>query len=302
MKPLCFLWIILFFQLTASTLSFGQLATRRPPNSLLSLMETIQAKSQHYAAADPEIFRQEAARIADQQLDRIIHATKSEVSSERRLGASLLAIASPSTEGTARLVALTSDLVPDVRYAALLGLATVTDGTNKLANEAVVKALGESGNQSITRDAAFAASKLKLIDALPQMQRLLESEDSLDRFYGIDAAERYGIVALPLLPLLQRQINSTDDPFLKTKLEKAIASIENTSSSKTMRPINRPIHSLPPSADDKITESKKATELEKIDTNSFNKSFGNFQILTIAPFIIALVCIAYWLQKRKLKS
>ena len=143
-------------------------------------------------ASDPEGFRNEASRVADQQLDQIILATKSEVSSERRLGASLLAIASPSTDGTDRLIALASDLVPDVRYAALLGLATVTDGTNELANEEVIKALSESGNQSITRDADFAASKLKLIDALPHIKRLLESEDSLDRLYGIDAAERYG--------------------------------------------------------------------------------------------------------------
>jgi HEAT repeat protein len=149
-------------------------------------------------------FWKEAATMADQHLEQIIQKTKSEVSNERRVAASLLAIASPSTDGTARLVALAYDVVPDVRYAALLGLATVSDGTNKLANGAIIKALSESGNQSITRDAAFAASKLKLIDALPQVKRLLESEDSLDRLYGITAAGRYGKIGSPFLPLLQQ--------------------------------------------------------------------------------------------------
>lgn len=189
-------------------------------------------------------------------------------------------------------------MVPDVRYAALLGLATVTDGTNELANEAVIKALGESGNQSITRDAAFAASNLKLIDALPHIKRLIESEDSLDRIYGIDAADRYGIVALPLLPLLQRQFVSTDDAVLKTKLEKAIASIENPSASKTMRPSNRPIHSSPSS----IVESKKTTELKVMDSTSTKPSAGLTRTLTIATFLLTLVSAAYWFRKKKPKS
>jgi HEAT repeat protein len=301
MKACYILATSLLFQFAASNSSFGQfLAETTPsPDLLYRLLEDIQAKAQQSTAGSPELFWKEAAGIADQHLEQIIQTTKSEVSSERRVAASLLAIASPSTDGTTRLVDLASDVVPDVRYAALLGLATVTDGTNKLANEAIIKALSESGNQSITRDAAFAASKLNLIDALPQINRLLESEDSLDRLYGVTAAGRYGKIGLPLLPLLQQQAASTSDPVLKTQLEKAILSIKQPSVSKTVRPLNRPSDSLLLSTDGKTTRSKIPSNSKTINSQAINEDLGKNQNLTVVTLVIALACIACWLLRKK---
>ena len=304
MRGLVILTTYFLFQLAASNSSLGQFSTETTPSPdlLYRLLEDIQTKAQQSTAGSPELFWKEAAAMADQHLEQIIQKTKSEVSNERRVAASLLAIASPSTDGTARLVALAYDVVPDVRYAALLGLATSSDGTNKLANEAIIKALSESGNQSITRDAAFAASKLKLIDALPQIKRLLESEDSLDRLYGITAAGRYGKIGSPFLPLLQQQAASTSDPVLKNLLEKAISSIKHPSVSKTIRPLISPSDSLVLSTDGKTTQTKIPSDSKTKDSQIIKEKLRKNQNLATVTVVIALVCIACWLVRKKLKS
>ncbi len=304
MKSSVVVYSLLLFLISGGFLLFGQPVDSTTQNTLYGLMKDIQAKAQDYAAANPEDFRQEASKMADQQLDRILAASKSESSSERSLAASLLSIASPSAEGTNRLIALAYDVVPDVRYGALLGLATVTDGTNKHANEAIIKALSEVGNQSITRDAAFAASELKLIDALPEIKRLLESEDSLDKQYGIKAAGRYGVIASPLLPILQHQSASSSDPIFKAMFDKAISSIENPSENvfDTTRTPNEPVTKFPPSVDDQKPHGEVMRDSKKINLHEAINGLDIKKALAIFTLIIALVCVASWLIRRKLKT
>ena len=148
------------FALNASLL--GQATASPAPNSLAEVMMEIQAKTGQYSSVNPDEFKQIGAEIADQHLTAIKQAATSQIPKERRLAAFLLAFATPSNDGTDILIALASDEVPDVRYAALGGLAAVTDGTNKAANSAIIRALSESGNHGLTRDAAYAASTLKL--------------------------------------------------------------------------------------------------------------------------------------------
>ena len=191
-------------------------------------MREIQAKAQQQAAANPDAFKLAAATIANQYQEQIFSASTSKAASERRLAASMLAIASPSTAGTERLIALASDEAPKVRYAALLALATVTDGSNKRANDVVLKALAETGNHSITRDAAYAAyaaSAMKLVDALPLFEKMLSGDDLLNTRFAAEAAARYGPLAVSLLPALKREITKAADPEVTKLMEQAVTSI-----------------------------------------------------------------------------
>lgn len=188
-------------------------------------MQEIQTRAQNQAPIDPDAFKYIAAGIADQHRDDIILGAASPNGIERRLAATLLGMASPSGRGATALVALASDEVPDVRYAALLAISAATDGTNRFTNDAVLNALKESGNPSLTRDAAFAASSLKLPDALPVFEQLLRTDDALNKRYAADAAMRYGAMAIALLPELRRQIAQVSDPDLKADLQRAEASI-----------------------------------------------------------------------------
>jgi len=203
----------------------GQGTASPAPNPLVEVMTEIQAKTNQHSSENPDEFKKIGAAIADQHLTKIIQAATSQIPKERRLAAFLLAFATPSNDRTDTLIALASDEVPDVRYAALGGLAAVTDGTNKAANDAIIRALRESGNHGLTRDAAYAASTLKLEEALPLLKVLLESEDSLNKRYAAEAAARYGRTATMLLPALQDGITTTNDPELKAIMERALISI-----------------------------------------------------------------------------
>lgn len=101
-----------------------------------------------------------------------------------------------------------------------MSISAATDGTNQSANDVVIRALKETGNPSLTRDAAFAAS-LKLTDALPIFEQFLMSPVYLNKLYAADAAARYGSEATSLLPELRNQIAQANDPNLKAALERA---------------------------------------------------------------------------------
>lgn len=259
------------------------------PNPLSKLMEEIQLRASSEAAANPLKFKLAASALADQQHALILEAAVSQIAGERRLAANLLAFASPSDSGTARLVVLADDSVPDVRYAALIALATVTDGTNKSANEAIIRALSESGNSSLTRDAAFAASTLKLTDALPLLNQLLEGDDSLNKRYAAEAAARYGPMAAILLPTLKQEMATTKNSELKALMEQALASIDRPADTNVMPPALNPHPITTLGSGAASSQSKPKTSPEAAKPESKNKtfwfSFGTLGLTVVGGFI-----------------
>lgn len=280
----------------------GQPSPQQQDSSLVAVMQEIQIKARQQASANPDAFKMEASKIVDQHLTRILAAGSSQVPADRALAASLLAIASPTNAGTDRLVTLANDGVADVRYAALLALATVTDGTNGRANDVIVKALAESGNHGLTRDAAYAASTLKIVEALPLLERLLANDDLLNKRFAADAAARYGVAAASLLPVLKQQAIIAEDAGLKALLEKTLVAVDRPADTHPATPPTRltsqkakAVVPPPSKALDKENPGKQRSELSDNPKSGWAIKFGFGVVLT-------LLAVALWMKRRHSKS
>lgn len=280
----------------------GQPSPQQQDSSLVAVMQEIQIKARQQASVNPDAFKMEASKIADQHLTRILAAGSSQVPADRALAASLLAIASPTNAGTDRLVTLANDGVADVRYAALLALATVTDGTNGRANDVIVQALAESGNHGLTRDAAYAASTLKIVEALPLLERLLANDDLLNKRFAADAASRYGVAAASLLPVLKQQAIIAEDAGLKALLEKALVAVDRPADTHPATPPTRltsqqakAVVPPPSNALDKENPGKQPREVSDDPKSGWTIKFG-------VGALLALLAVALWMKRRHSKS
>lgn len=302
MKTPASLFRLLGCLLLLQRLTFGQSAPLSAPSPLLDIMTELQAKARKEAAANPTLFKKTAAQLADQRREAIIRATTSSAASDRRLSAMLLAYSSPSSEVTQRLVVLADDPTPDVRYAAIVGLATVTDGTDKSANDAIIKALDESGNSGLTRDAAFAASTLKLADGLPLLRRLLEGDDNLNRRYAAEAAARYGPMAAILLPALKQGVAKTKDQELKALMEQALASIDRPAETKVVPATGNQPTTTTPGSGVASSQTKPDPLAAAAKTQSKNENSWPSVVTLGLIIVIGLAALVSWLLFRKHKQ